>query len=63
MKKILIHTRQAGSATALIPVANQLKEKNFSVLVICEAESIKPWKSSGLDYIETNSFKKEILDD
>lgn len=63
MKKILFHTRQAGSASALIPVVNQLKEKGFSVLILCEAESINLWRSSGLNYIETSSFIKDVLDD
>jgi len=61
MKKILIHTRQAGSASSLIPVVRELKKKGCDFLVLSESHSTGLWNKSEIKNIAIKTFNKDIL--
>ena len=63
MKKILIHTRQAGSASSFIPVVRELKQIGCNCLVLSEGHSIDLWNNSEIENCEIDTFNEDILDD
>tara|TARA_B110000008_G_C16978094_1_gene566979 strand:- start:5016 stop:6044 length:1029 start_codon:yes stop_codon:yes gene_type:complete len=61
MKKVLIHTRQAGSASSFIPVVRELSNMGCDFLVLSESYSTDLWNKSEIKTTVIKTFNKDIL--